>query len=80
MRAKSAAEGSFRQPFMDHAGHTTANVVGLLRGKTSEVVLVGAHHDHLGVQAGKVYPGANDNASGVAAMLAMTASRPMPLR
>jgi Zn-dependent M28 family amino/carboxypeptidase len=29
----------------------------------------GAHVDHLGVQARKIYPGADDNASGVAGML-----------
>ena len=33
-------------------------------------VLVSAHYDHLGVRGGQVYRGADDNASGVAAMLA----------
>jgi hypothetical protein len=59
---------------------TTRNVVGLLPGRApeSEVVVVGAHYDHLGLgisgsletsPEGKVHPGADDNASGVAALL-----------
>lgn len=34
-----------------------------------EVILLGAHYDHLGVRHGQIYPGADDNASGVAMML-----------
>ncbi len=34
-----------------------------------EYILVTAHYDHLGVRRGRVYPGADDNASGVAMML-----------
>ncbi len=52
-----------------------ANVVGLLRGTDpalrDEVVVVGAHLDHVGIQGDVVYPGANDNASGSAAVLAL---------
>ena len=50
------------------------NVIGILEGsdpvlKDSFLVL-GAHLDHVGSQAGKIYfPGANDNASGDAALL-----------
>ncbi len=60
------------------------NVVGILRGRDpklrEEAVIIGAHYDHLGLgernslapsQAGKVHPGADDNASGTAAMLEM---------
>jgi hypothetical protein len=47
------------------------NVIGILRGD-DRAVLVTAHHDHLGMDAvGRVYPGADDNASGVAVMLAL---------
>jgi hypothetical protein len=49
------------------------NVAGLRTGTDptlrDETILVTAHYDHLGVQNEKLYPGANDNASGVAAML-----------
>ena len=34
-----------------------------------EWVIVNAHYDHLGVRRGKIYPGADDNASGVAMLL-----------
>ena len=37
--------------------------------EAGEYVLLTAHYDHLGAKAGKVYPGADDNASGVAVML-----------
>jgi hypothetical protein len=52
------------------------NVVGALRGERTgaaeEFVVVGAHLDHVGSQAGRVlYPGANDNASGSAAVAAL---------
>ncbi|MDB6039517.1 MAG: hypothetical protein JWM99_3358 [Verrucomicrobiales bacterium] len=60
------------------------NVVGILPGEnTNETVLVGAHYDHLGHgetggfalkgEEGKVHPGADDNASGCAAVLEMAA-------
>lgn len=50
------------------------NVVGLIRGKElpRQYVIVGAHHDHLGRYPGDgdtIYNGADDNASGVAALL-----------
>jgi len=47
------------------------NVIGVLKGTTleHEYVVIGAHYDHLGVQAGNLYPGADDNASGTAAVL-----------
>ena len=49
------------------------NVVGLLPGTdpslAQETVVIGAHRDHFGQQAGLVFPGADDNASGTAVML-----------
>jgi peptidase M28-like protein/PDZ domain-containing protein len=57
--------------------HPAKNVVALLEGKgprADEVIVVGAHYDHVGVQENRngeteVYNGADDNASGVSAML-----------
>lgn len=61
-----ATAGSYEQPFDD-----TANLVAYVAGTDPDagrdIILVGAHHDHLG--GGKF--GANDNASGVAALLAV---------
>lgn len=34
-----------------------------------ETIVLGAHHDHFGIQGGLVFPGADDNASGTAALL-----------
>ena len=52
---------------------TSWNVAGLWPGTDAklrdETILVTSHYDHLGVQNEKLYPGANDNASGVVAML-----------
>ena len=49
------------------------NVAGWLPGRDEtlrdEFVIVSAHYDHLGVRNGVVYPGADDNASGVAMLL-----------
>ncbi|MDP2037157.1 MAG: M20/M25/M40 family metallo-hydrolase [Ignavibacteria bacterium] len=50
------------------------NVIGILEGSDpklkDEFLILGAHLDHVGEQAGKIYfPGANDNASGTAALL-----------
>ena len=49
------------------------NVAGLLPGSDprlrDETILVTSHYDHLGVQDGALYPGANDNGSGTVAML-----------
>jgi hypothetical protein len=54
------------------------NVGALLRGSAAslrdEWVIVAAHFDHLGVRGGALYPGADDNASGVAMMLELARS------
>lgn len=49
------------------------NVVGYVPAKVKNApyIIVGAHFDHIGVQGDKFYPGADDNASGVAGMLAI---------
>ncbi len=60
----------------------TRNVVAMLRNpnglKKDEIVVVGAHYDHLGMGGGnsldrsgqpRIHPGADDNASGTAALL-----------
>jgi hypothetical protein len=51
------------------------NVLGLVRGTvdTTRTLVVSAHFDHVGVRNGEIYNGADDNASGTAAVLAMAA-------
>jgi hypothetical protein len=56
------------------AGCLARNVLGVLPGRdpqyNNQVVILGAHYDHLGQSPdGTVWAGANDNASGVAVML-----------
>ena len=46
-----------------------ANVVGYIAGqKVDEYIVISAHYDHLGKKGRQIYHGANDNASGVAAL------------
>jgi Zn-dependent M28 family amino/carboxypeptidase len=47
------------------------NILGVIPGKKKGTIVISAHYDHLGNRDGKVYYGADDNASGVAALLAM---------
>ncbi|WP_162342633.1 M28 family peptidase [Cyclobacterium salsum] len=48
------------------------NVLGFIPGtSTSEIILVLAHYDHLGKKGEVIYNGADDNASGTAALLQM---------
>lgn len=53
----------------------SASVIGMLEGADpalrDEVIVLGAHLDHVGQQGPVYYPGANDNASGVAAVMAI---------
>ncbi len=49
------------------------NVLGMIPGSDpvlgQETVILGAHRDHFGEQAGLLFPGADDNASGTALLL-----------
>lgn len=51
----------------------TANVVGVLEGSDpklrEETIVFGAHYDHLGMRGSSVLPGADDDASGTAAII-----------
>ena len=55
------------------AGYQTENVIAKVKGRRSDSCFVfTAHYDHLGNQGRRVfYPGANDNASGVATILTL---------
>ena len=72
--------GTFLHPFrIDRPRGSAAapvegtNILGVVRGRerADSYILLSAHYDHLGVRNGRVYAGADDNASGVAAMLAL---------
>ncbi|HEV7386947.1 MAG TPA: M28 family peptidase [Phenylobacterium sp.] len=52
---------------------TTYNVIGVRHGRAKDAdqqaVLLSAHYDHLGVRDGAIFHGANDDASGTAAVM-----------
>jgi Zn-dependent M28 family amino/carboxypeptidase len=57
-------------------GRDGVNVIGVIPGRRTpdRYIVVTAHYDHVGVNAaGQVFNGADDNASGVATMLALAA-------
>lgn len=56
-----------------NSNYVLLNVVGLLPGKTkpAEAILFSAHYDHIGGAGAGIFNGANDNASGTAALLAL---------
>ncbi len=68
-------EQPFDLPARGGRGQKGANVVGYVEGRKhpERLVFVTAHYDHLGVRDGVVYNGADDNASGVAALLQVAA-------
>lgn len=49
------------------------NILTRIEGRDAKapVIVVTAHYDHLGVRGGEIYNGADDNASGVAGLLAV---------
>ncbi|HVS14174.1 MAG TPA: M28 family peptidase [Thermoanaerobaculia bacterium] len=61
----------YRQRFPLEDGVEGVNLVGRLPGAGAgdRHLLLGAHYDHLGVRDGRVFNGADDNASGVAVVL-----------
>ncbi|SHN20870.1 Peptidase family M28 [Cyclobacterium lianum] len=50
------------------------NIIGFIPGSSSDqILLIMAHYDHLGMKGDVIYNGADDNASGTAALLGMAA-------
>ena len=87
--APAAENRQYIQPAVvtTRSGQTlhTSNVLAKIEGTTEkdEIILLSAHLDHLGVKNGIVYPGADDDASGTAAVLELArvlATEPRPQR
>lgn len=51
--------------------HRARNVWGVAKGRGKDWLLVTAHYDHLGRMGQALFPGANDNASGVSMLLSL---------
>jgi len=67
---------NYFQPFdfnREGAKISGANVVGFIEGKKHKdrYIVVSAHYDHVGINDGEIYNGADDNASGTAALFAL---------
>ena len=70
----SMYEDTYVEPFefqVDEETRQGSNVVGYVEGtdQPDRSIVVTAHFDHLGVQGGEIYNGADDNASGTAGLL-----------
>lgn len=66
----------FEQPFIfakrDGSAASGINLIARIKGtEGGKAMVVSAHYDHLGVRDGQIYNGADDNASGVAGLLAV---------
>ena len=73
-----AGSQGYLQPYQPTTGKAqlmkgAANVLGRIEGTDPSLpaLVLTAHYDHLGLHQGQIYYGADDNASGVAALLAM---------
>ena len=64
-------EGSYFRGFRTETGQTGHNVLGLFGGRSRRYIVVAAHYDNIGLWGDAFYPGADSNASGVAAMLSI---------
>lgn len=68
---------NYEYPFTFRTGRerkeaTGYNLIGYIEGnKKDEYIIFSAHYDHLGVKGGRIYNGADDNASGISALLAL---------
>ena len=64
---------TYTQSFRYRDSVIVRNVAGLITARipTDEYIIITAHYDHLGEIKGTIYNGADDNASGVAALLGL---------
>ena len=59
----------FSQRFGLSDSTTGTNLIGVVKGRSNHMIVLSAHYDHLGVIDGRIYNGADDNASGVSVLL-----------
>lgn len=73
---RAVGEEGYRQPFQFYSrfskeAYRGVNLLGMVKGTRfpDSVIVISAHYDHVGQRGGKIYNGADDNASGVGALL-----------
>lgn len=66
-----AGTDGFLHSFQHEGVDDAANVIGMIPGRDPglRAIVLTAHYDHLGVRDGEIFHGADDNASGTAALL-----------
>lgn len=71
-----AGKEGYRQPFQFYSRfpqktYKGTNLLAMVKGTEApdSVIVISAHYDHVGERGGEVYNGADDNASGVGALL-----------
>jgi Zn-dependent M28 family amino/carboxypeptidase len=62
---------SFTQNFGMVENVKGINILAVIPGKSTEAIVLSAHYDHVGINNKEIYNGADDNASGTAAVLAI---------
>lgn len=70
-RPGKKGQGRMDHPHSVQKGGNGCNVIGYVPSadKDAQYIVVGAHFDHIGEHGERYYPGADDNASGVAALM-----------
>lgn len=61
---------SITQSFGQLNSGQASNILAVIDGRRKETIVLSAHYDHVGVMNKSIYNGADDNASGTAALLA----------
>lgn len=69
---------TYKHPFTFTGRNSTEqqqgiNLLGYIPGKSDKVIVITAHYDHEGIRRGEIFNGADDNATGVGALLAIAA-------
>jgi|688.fasta_scaffold32642_11 Zn-dependent M28 family amino/carboxypeptidase len=67
----------FKEQSFEARGRKTKNIIAYIvpkKVKNNKLIVIGAHFDHLGSSGNGYYPGADDNASGVAGVMAVASA------
>lgn len=73
LNVKPLKRKSYEQPFAFNKGkkeYKGTNVLGYIKGtcEPKKFIIISAHYDHVGIENGQIYNGADDNASGIGAL------------
>ena len=67
--------GTYAKHVYTGGGEIGHNILGMIPGSMKDpcdsYIIVGAHYDHLGILDGRMYPGADSNASGTVSLVSL---------